>query len=304
MIGTGGTGGCLGGYLAKAGQDVTFIARGNHLQTLKENGLSIHSTKHGTLCIQPIHACTMNEYTDTPDVIFVCVKYYALTEVCDFINRIASSKTLVIPILNVFRTGEVIQKACPNCTVLDGCIYIMSMIESPGIINQFSDIFKVYFGYRQGQLHQLENIACQVERDLNAASIEGHLTTDIDRDALQKFSFVSPMGTAGLYYHATGGDFMTPGEKQDTFIQLVNEIEQLGNAMGMTFETSLKEVNLKILYGLAKNSTTSMQRDVQKGGNSEIDGLVHNVVRLAKQYNISLPTYEKISHWALENHIH
>ena len=112
------------------------------------------------------------------------------------------------------------------------------------------------------------------------------------------------MGAAGLYYNATGGDFMVPGEKQDTFIQLIEEVETLGKAMGITFDCNLKEVNLNILYGLAKDSTTSMQRDVQKGGLSEIDGLVHSIVRLGHEYHVSLPTYEKISTWAEENHIH
>ena len=303
IIGAGGTGACIGGYLAHNGHDVTFIARGNHLNALKETGLTIHSKKNGTLFIHPMQAYTMADYEDKPDIIFVCVKYYSLKEVSTFINRIATSQTLVIPILNVFDTGEVLQKACPNCIVLSGCVYIVGFIQSPGFISQPADIFKVYFGYRKGQPHELESLALQVEKDLNASSIEGHFTKHILREALQKFSFVSPMGAAGLYYNATGGDFMVSGEKQDTFIQLIEEVETLGKAMGITFECNLKEINLNILYGLAKDSTTSMQRDVQKGRLSEIDGLVHSIVRLGHQYHVSLPTYEKISAWAQENHI-
>ena len=304
IIGAGGTGACIGGYLAHNGHDVTFIARDNHLSAMKECGLTIHSKKHGNLHIFPAHAYTMEDYEGNPDVIFVCVKYYSLKEVSTFINRIATPQTLVIPILNVFDTGEVLQKACPHCTILSGCVYIVGFIETFGVVSQPADIFKVYFGYRKGQARQLETLALQVEKDLNASSIEGHFTEHILREALQKFSFVSPMGAAGLYYNATGGDFMVPGEKQDTFIQLIEEVETLGKAMGITFDCNLKEVNLNILYGLAKDSTTSMQRDVQKGGLSEIDGLVHSIVRLGHEYHVSLPTYEKISAWAEENHIH
>lgn len=303
IIGAGGTGACIGGYLAHNGHDVTFIARGNHLNALKETGLTIHSKKNGTLFIHPMQAYTMADYQNKPDIIFVCVKYYSLKEVSTFINRIATPQTLVIPILNVFDTGEVLQKACPNCTILSGCVYIVGFIQSPGIISQPADIFKIYFGYRKDQPHELESLALQVEKDLNASSIEGHFTEHIMREALQKFSFVSPMGAAGLYYNATGGDFMVPGEKQDTFIHLIEEVETLGKAMGITFECNLKEINLNILYGLAKDATTSMQRDVQKGGLSEIDGLVHSIVRLSHKYHVSLPTYEKISAWAQENHI-
>lgn len=303
IIGAGGTGACLGAYLAHAGQEVTFIARGKHLEAMQTNGLTIHSKKNGNFSINPCSAYTMADYQDTPDVIFVCVKYYGLSEVNDFINRIATPNTLVIPILNIFGTGEVMAKACPNCTVLDGCIYIVGLIEAPGIVSQPADIFKVYFGYRKNQPHTLADIAKKVEQDLNLAQIEGHLSENIARDALQKFSFVSPMGAAGLYYNCGAGDFMLPGEKQDTFIQLVQEVENLGHAMGITFESPLKDISLKILFGLAKDATTSMQRDVKAGGSSEIDGLVHRVVRLAKEYHVAVPTYEKISAWAQEHSI-
>lgn len=303
IIGAGGTGGCIGAYLAKSGQDVSFIARGRHLEAMKESGLTIHSSKHGAFTLHPISAFTMDTYLDTPDVIFVCVKYNALDQVTSFINRIASPQTLVIPVLNVFGTGEIIQKSCPNCTVLDGCIYIVGLIEAPGIISQPADIFKIYFGYRPLEPHTLEPLAQKVAKDLNKAHIEAYLTETIRRDALQKFSYVSPIGAAGLYYHAVSGDFMFPGEKQNTFLQLIDEVEKLGHAMGITFDVNLRETNLNILYGLAQDATTSMQRDVQKGNPSEIDGLVHQVVRLAQMYHISVPTYEKISKWATDHQI-
>lgn len=297
IIGSGGTGGCIGAYLARAGNDVTFIARGKHLKAIRENGLEVHSARIGDFTIDNAKACTMDEYNDIPDVIFVCVKYYSLEETNAFINRIAKENTLVIPVLNVFGTGEVMQKACSKCTVLDGCIYIFSMIEEPGVISQPTSIFKVYFGFRDNQSRVMERLAKDVEKDLKNAEIEAYFTENIKRDTLQKFSFVSPMGAAGLYYHGVGGDFMNPGEKQNTFMSLVKEIELLGEAMGIIFEEDIKEVNMKILKGLTMDSTTSMQRDVLKGGPSEFDGLVHSVVRLAEKYNVKVPTYKKISEW-------
>lgn len=303
IIGAGGTGGCIGAYLAKAGNDVTFIARGKHLQAIRENGLTVHSAKIGNFTIDNAKACTMGEYDDVPDVIFVCVKYYSLEETGAFVNRIAKEDTLVIPILNVFGTGEVMQKYCPKCTVLDGCVYIFSMIEEPGVINQPTSIFKVYFGFRDNQNRTMESVAKIVEKDLKSSEIEAYLSDNIKRDTLQKFSFVSPMGAAGLYYHGVGGDFMVSGEKQNTFISLVEEIESLGHAMGIVFEEDITTVNMEILKGLTKDSTTSMQRDVEKGGPSEFDGLVHNVVRLAEKYNVEVPTYKKISKWGKSENI-
>ena len=81
---------------------------------------------------------------------------------------------------------------------------------------------------------------------------------------------------------------------------LIREIEALGNAMGITFEQDLAEVNLEILRGLEKDADTSMQRDVAAGKPSEIEGLVHRVAALADQYGVDCPGYHMVSSWARE----
>jgi 2-dehydropantoate 2-reductase len=303
ILGAGGTGGCLGACLAKAGQEVTWIARGAHLEAIRKNGLEVRLAEQGEFRIFPAHACTMEEYQECPDVVFVCVKYYSLEECIPFLQRVCSSRTLIIPLLNVFSTGELLQERLPEQAVLDGCIYIYGKIEKPGVVVQPSPIFRVFFGYRDGQEHREEQKARQVERDLKAAGIEGHLTETIRKDALQKFSYVSPVGAAGLYFHAVAGDFMEAGEKQELLLQLIREIEELGHAMGLQFEEELTEINLKILRGLEKDADTSMQRDVASGKLSEIDGLVHQVVKLGDRYGLAVPGYRKISRWAKEHGI-
>lgn len=297
VIGAGGTGGFIGAYLANKKQDVTLIARGAHLQAIREKGLEVHSANLGDITL-PVKACTMEEYSDTPDVIFVCVKYYSLEDCIAFINRIAAPHTLVIPILNGFGVGDILATKCPVPIVMDGCIYIFGMIQEPGIISQPTSIFRIFFGFRQNQLPVEMSRVHQIESDLKAAGIDANYTESILREAITKFSFVSPMGTAGLYYDGVGGDFMVPGEKQDTFFALIREVEALGNALGVSFDENLVERNTKILMGMTKDSTTSMQRDVKGGGATEADLLIHRIARLAKEHHISLPTYEKISTWA------
>ena len=107
IVGTGGTGGTIGAYLALAGNDVTFIARGRHLAAIREKGLAIRTSHRGDILIQPAKACTMEEYRDTPEVMFVCVKYYGLEDAVALARRTAGPDTLILPILNVFGTGEV-----------------------------------------------------------------------------------------------------------------------------------------------------------------------------------------------------
>lgn len=303
VLGAGGVGGIVGGYLALAGNDVTFIARGKHLAAIKEKGLLLRTSHRGDLAVPTAKGCAIDEYDDTPDVIFVCFKYYSLPAAIEFAKRYAGDNTLVIPLLNVFGTGAVMQKELPGVTVLDGCVYIYGMVESPGIVAQPVSILRVFYGFRPDMNRRLELLAEKLEPVLNKAGIEGHFTEQIQREALQKFSYVSPLGAAGLYFDAVSGDFLKEGEPRSLFVGLIKEIEALGNGMGIQFEKSLVDVNLKLMDSFTKDLTTSMQRDVAHGGPSEFDGLVHRVPRLGKEYHVPTPLYDKISDWGIKNNI-
>lgn len=303
VLGAGGVGGIVGGYLALAGNDVTFIARGKHLAAIKEKGLLLRTSHRGDLAVPTAKGCAIDEYDDTPDVIFVCFKYYSLPAAIEFAKRYAGDNTLVIPLLNVFGTGAVMQKELPGVTVLDGCVYIYGMVESPGIVAQPASILRVFYGFRPEMNRRLELLAEKLEPVLNKAGIEGHFTEQIQREALQKFSYVSPLGAAGLYFDAVSGDFLKEGEPRSLFVGLIKEIEALGNGMGIQFEKSLVDVNLKLMDSFTKDLTTSMQRDVAHGGPSEFDGLVHRVPRLGKEYHVPTPLYDKISDWGMKNNI-
>ena len=106
---------------------------------------------------------------------------------------------------------------------------------------------------------------------------------------------MSPIGAAGLYFHATAADFQKEGEARETFKTMIREIATLAEAMGVPFERDMVEVNLKILFTLAPEATTSMQRDVMEGKSSEIDGLVYEVVRMGEKYHVPVPMYAKVA---------
>lgn len=303
IVGTGGTGAILGTYLSLAGNDVTFIARGAHLEAMKKNGLLLRTSHRGDIHLQPIKTCTMGSYEDIPDVILICVKYYSIPEAIKFVRRAARPKTLVIPILNVFGTGEVMQKELPGITVCDGCVYIYGLPEAPGIVAQPSPILRLFYGFRNQQEDTLRPLAEKLAPVLNEAGIEGHFSSNIRRDALEKFSFVSPLGAAGLYFDAVCGDFCKAGPQRTMLTGLIQEIEALGHAMGIRFKEDLTAKNLQLLNAFTPDLHTSMQRDVARGGPSEFSGLVHRVAALGKKYYTSLPLYQKISDWGAEHHI-
>ncbi len=291
IIGAGGTGGCLGFFLKKAGKDVTLIARGKHLEAIRKNGLTIQKLWDESRETLPVKACTAEEYKEIPDVILVCIKGYSMDETVPTIKKIAGKETVVIPILNIYGTGGRLQKKLPELTVTDGCIYVSANIMEPGVILQHGKILRVVFGARKPE-EETEKMR-EVAKDMVTDDLEVILSENIRRDAMVKFSYVSPIGAAGLYCNAVAADFQREGEQREMFKALIREIVALSHAMGIEFEEDLVERNLKILSSLSPEATTSMQRDVIEGKRSEMDGLVYEVVRMGREYKVSMPQYEK-----------
>ena len=293
IIGAGGTGGVVGYYMTKAGKDVTLIARGAHLKQMQTNGLILEKMWDQSTETITVRASDMEHYTEQPDVILVCVKGYSLTDTIPFIQKVAKKDTVVIPILNIYGTGAKMQKELSELLVTDGCIYVSANIKEPGVLLQHGKILKVVFGVREKEAYR--PVLKEIEKDLCDSSIYGVLSENIRRDALEKFSYVSPIGAAGLYYHATAGDFQKEGEQRETFKAMIREIAALADAMGVPFEKDMVDVNLRILANLAPEATTSMQRDVYAGKSSEIDGLVYEVVRMGREHGVPVPVYEKVA---------
>ena len=291
IIGAGGTGGCLGFFLKKAGKDVTLIARGKHLEAIRKNGLTIQKLWDESRETLPVKACTAEEYKEIPDVILVCIKGYSMDETVPTIKKIAGKETVVIPILNIYGTGGRLQKKLPELTVTDGCIYVSANIMEPGVILQHGKILRVVFGARKPE-EETEKMR-EVAKDMVTDDLEVILSENIRRDAMVKFSYVSPIGTAGLYCNAVAADFQREGEQREMFKALIREIVALSHAMGIEFAEDLVERNLKILAALSPEATTSMQRDVMEEKCSEMDGLVYEVVRMEEEYKVDMPQYKK-----------
>lgn len=293
IIGAGGTGGVVGFYMAQAGKDVTLIARDAHLESIQQKGLTLQTMWDENTKTIPVKASDMQHYKDRPDVILVCVKGYSLDGIYEFICRIAKPQTIVIPILNIYGTGAKMQEKLLGMLVTDGCIYVSANIKEPGVILQHGKILRIFFGVRQKE--EKCQLLEQIQKDFRDSAIDGILSEQIQRDALEKFSYVSPIGAAGLYLNATAGDFQKEGKARELFCTMIREIVALATAMGFPFEKDMVSVNLQILSNLPPEATTSMQRDVMAHRPSEVDGLVYEVVRMAHRYQVPVPAYEKVA---------
>lgn len=293
IAGTGGVGGSIAAFLALAGKDVTCIARGEHLTAIRQNGLKLHSDLKGEHTLH-IPACTAEEYQGKADVIFVCVKGYSVDSITDLIRRAAKPDTVVIPILNVYGTGPRIQRLVPGVTVLDGCIYIVGFVSGKGEITQMGKIFRLVYGAHKGTEVSRDTLLA-VKRDLEESGIKADLSDDINRDTFVKWSFISAMAVTGAYYDVPMGEVQKPGEIRDTFIGLSRESNELGRRLGIDLPTDLVEYNLKVIDKLDPHSTASMQKDLARGHESEVQGLLFDLIDAAEAHGVNIPTYRRVA---------
>ena len=293
IAGTGGVGGSIAAFLALAGKDVTCIARGAHLEAIQTNGLKLKSDLKGDHTIA-VKACTAEEYDEKADVIFVCVKGYSVDSITELIKRAAHEKTIVIPILNVYGTGPRIQRLVPGVTVLDGCIYIVGFVSAPGEITQMGTIFRLVYGAHKGTDVSPELLEA-VRDELVESGIKVDLSPDIQRDTFIKWSFISAMAVTGAYYDVPMGEVQKPGKIRDTFIGLSTESAALGKKLGIEFPEDPVGYNLKVIDKLDPQSTASMQKDMAKGHESEVQGLLFDMITAAEEQGIDVPTYREVA---------
>ena len=269
IAGTGGVGGSIAAFLSLSGKDVTCIARGEHLAAIRGNGLQLHSDLKGEHCLK-VAAFTAEEFQGKADVIFVCVKGYSVDSITELIKRASHERTVVIPILNVYGTGPRIQRLVPGVTVLDGCIYIVGFVSGRETLEA-------------------------VQRDLQESGIKAEISDDINRDTFVKWSFISAMAVTGAYYDVPMGEVQKPGKVRDTFIGLSQESAALGRKLGIEFKEDIVQYNLKVIDKLAPESTASMQKDMAKGHQSEVQGLLFDMITAAEEQGIEVPTYRMVA---------
>lgn len=293
VIGTGGVGGSIAGFLALAGKDVTCIARGKHLEAIRKYGLHLKSDLKGEHFL-PVKACTAEEYKDKADVVFVCVKGYSIDSIKDVLEKSARPDTLVIPILNVYGTGPRIGRLVPSVKVLDGCIYIVGFVSGEGEITQMGRIFRLIFGARPEQNIPQEALD-EIADVLQSCGIKAEVSDDINRDTFIKWAFISAMACTGAYHDVPMGEVQHEGPVRDTFIGLSRESAEMGHRLGVAYPEDPVAYNLKVIDKLDPHSTASMQKDLAKGHQSEIQGMLFDVIKLGEELGTDLTTYRKVA---------
>lgn len=292
VVGAGGVGGSIAGFMALAGYDVACIAKGDQLSDIQSRGLILKSDLKGEHVV-PVKAFSEEEYEEKADVIFVCIKQYSLSTVKDVIEKASHKNTVVIPVLNGYGVGRKLKGMLPALNVLDGCIYIVGFISGPGEVTQMGKVFKLLFGTIKG--YEAEpDILNRIAKELTSAGIKVQISDDIDRDTFTKWSFISAMACSGSYFDVPMGEIQKDPEKRALFEDLSKESAAVGKKLGIESADGIVEYNMSVLDKLDPLSTASMQKDLKKGNRSEINSLLFDFIDLGKNLGVDMPVYRKV----------
>ena len=284
VFGAGGVGGYFGGKLAQAGNDVTFIARGKHLQAIKSNGLLIKSIQGDF----KVHPKVTDDVTNIkyPDLVILGVKSWQVEDVAVQLKPIISENTLVLPLQNGADNADRLRAILPHKNVLAGFCKIVSRVESPGIIDHFAFDPEIVFGeYDNENSKRVQNLSMLFDN----AGIKNKVSEDIHLDIWKKFLFIATVSGIGALTRVEFGAMRDDEHIRQIMYQTANEIVAVANAKGITLTNDDIEMILKIVDNLNAKTTASMQRDIMDGRPSELDNFNGYIVRQGKELHITTP---------------
>jgi 2-dehydropantoate 2-reductase len=284
IIGSGGVGGYFGACIARAGFDVTFLARGAHLQAMWTNGLQVKSIK-GDFTVRDIRITDKIGEIVSPDLVLVCVKAWQIREVRSGIAGILHEDSLVLPLQNGVTAADELCEVISRKNVIGGLCRIISKIESPGVISHFGVNPFIAFGETEGsatvRLHPIKEI-------FDRAGIDSRISEDIQSELWKKFIAICVSGLLAVS-STTYGEIRSLPETRKMMIDLFTEIWRLARKIGINIEEDFVEKTVSFIDTFPPDSTSSLTRDVLDGKPSEIEYQNGTVVRLAEQYGLEAP---------------
>lgn len=295
ILGLGGVGGYFGGLLAKTyfkseEVEIIFIARGETQIAIAENGLKVITDDLATVVYPKLVSNNPDEIGKL-DYLICATKTYDIEESLLSLKKCITLKTVVLPLYNGVDAPERIKKIFPENEVLQGCVYIISMIISPGTIRKIGFYEKLFFGSKTIPISKLE----ELQLIFKNAKIESYLVENIEETVWEKFIFISALASATSYLNQNIGEILINKESKEIYVALLYEIEAVAKAKGLQLPTDIVDQTIIKLEKSPKNATSSMNRDLLAGNKTEVTSLTQFVVNEGLKYGVKTPLYEKIA---------
>lgn len=285
IMGAGGVGGVFGARLAKAGADVTFIARGAHLEAMRRNGLRIEGGPN------PIALPKVNA-TDDPagigrvDMILFAVKLWDTESAARALVPLIGKDTGLISFQNGVQKDDMLRPIVGDAALLGGVSYVSAAITAPGVITQTGAMQGLAFGEFDGRRSQRVE---DFHRACVAASIQAEISPDINRVIWEKFVFLAAIAGATTSMRSPIGAIRDNPLTRQFLLDLMKEIVAVGRARGVTFAADFLEDRMRFAGTLPAGMIASMYHDLQSGKPLELPWLNGGAVDLGAASGVPTP---------------
>lgn len=299
VIGLGGVGGYYGGKLAdlmKTNENihVYFVARGAHFTAIKENGLQLRLAEEGGMVrtVYPTEIVSSIEELPIIDCCLIAVKSYDLEDIVQQLQSKIHAKTEILPLLNGVGIYERIRAILPDAIIYPACVYIMSLIEMPGLVVESGGNPKIVFG---PDLAHPEHQPTQWTQLLEAANIHYVFTQEHLKEIWTKYMYIAPYALVTARYNQTVGEVHAGEETGQAVRGIMREIEAIAHKLGISLEPDVVERSFHLATKFDYDATTSFQRDyVQPHKKNEKELFGQAILNYGEQMQVETPITKRV----------
>lgn len=291
IFGTGGVGGYFGGRLAQAGEEVTFLARGAHLEAIQKHGLKVESVQ-GDFVIQPAKAVGDPAQAGIMDVILVAVKSWDIPAAAEAMRPMVGRETFVVPLENGVEAPDQLAEALGREHVLGGTCRISAALVAPGVIRHFGIAPHIAFGELNGGSSDRAEALRKILARIPSIGVE--VPADIRITIWEKFLFIASLSGVGAVTRQPVGVFRSVPETRVLLQASLEETAAVARAHGVALPADAVQSTLALIDRTPPATTASMQRDIAEGRPSELESQTGAVIRLGRKYGIPTPAHDFI----------
>ena len=284
VMGTGGVGGYFGGLLARAGNDVTFVARGPHLEAIRAHGLNVESANDGNFTARG-NAVEDTSQAGTQELVLFTVKMYHNSDAIDAVKPMLGPDSLVLTLQNGIDNGQQLVEAFGRERVLIGSCYMEGRIKEPGVVTQG--------GPGRASFGELEPGITERCQRLLAVFQEANWRVDLEENMpgmlWKKFSYLAGSAAVGAATRTLFGEMRTIPETRAVIQGAIEEILEVGRASGAPIMEDSLEWCLTSLDNFPATGMSSLGKDFLEGRPVELDGLTGTAIRMGREYGVPTP---------------
>lgn len=300
VMGAGAVGGYLGARLASAGADVSLIARGVHLEAIRERGLTI-VTPTGERSTASLRATEDPAEIGPVDIVLFLVKSYDTEDAAARLAPLLGKGTGVISLQNGVDNEARIAAVIGEDHVLGGSAYILAAITEPGVIR--SNRARIVVGeLAPGPPSPRATAFVELA---NAGGVDAQASDDVRRVKWEKYVLLVAFSAMTAATQLTVGDIRGSQAASAMLRSIMDEAWHVGRALGIPLADDLVDRQHALVLAQKDDEGTSLRHDLLIGHRMELEALQGTLRRLGRDTGIPTPwtdaVYAILEPWARRN---